>query len=138
VLNRLDVYTAVHKMQRARLCALIVEAGTADPHDATGRARLANSVQAAIAELHAHAEHEDRFIHPLLREKAPHIAVALDAEHVELDAQLDQLGATAAGYLKSDPATGVDPNVLYRGLAGFAASYFAHVAVEESNALPAL
>jgi len=30
-MNRLDVYTAVHKMQRARLFELTVEAGKTDP-----------------------------------------------------------------------------------------------------------
>jgi hypothetical protein len=138
LVNRLDVYTAVHKMHRARLCGLIVDAGTTDPGDATARTRLAAAVRAAIAELHAHAQHEDRFIHPLLREKAPQVAATLDAEHIELDTHLDELVVVADDYADPRPANSSDPNTLYRALAGFAASYFAHIAVEETEALPAL
>ena len=70
-MNRLDVYTAVHKMHRARLFSLTVEAGQADPADAVTTTRLAVAVDALAAELVAHAEHEDRFIHPLLRTGLP-------------------------------------------------------------------
>jgi len=137
-MNRLDVYTAVHKMHRARLCALIVDAGTTDPDDTVARTRLATAVAALTTELHAHAEHEDAFIHPLLREKAPRIAAALDGEHAGLDAQLDQLSKLASDYAYAGVADGADPNALYRALADFATNYFTHVAVEENQALPAL
>ena len=70
-MDRLDVYTAVHKMQRARLFNLTVEAGKTDPADSVTTARLAAAVDALAAELVAHAGHEELFIHPLLRGKAP-------------------------------------------------------------------
>ena len=90
-MNRLDVYTAVHKMQRARLFDLTVEAGKTDPDDTLATARLAAAVDALAAELAAHGEHEDRFIHPLLRQKVPALAETLDAAHVELDGRLERL-----------------------------------------------
>ena len=136
-MNRLDVYTAVHKMQRARLCNLIVCAGTTDPDDSSGRIRLAGAVNAMIIELRTHAEHEDRFIHPLLRAASPHLATRLEAEHGQLDAQLEHLGSTAASYAELGTPS-ADPNTFYRALADFTAIYFAHVAVEEREALPAL
>jgi hypothetical protein len=73
-MNRLDVYTAVHKMQRARLFDLTVAAGKADGDDTVTTARLARAVGALAGELTSHAEHEDRFIHPLLRATAPTLA----------------------------------------------------------------
>jgi hypothetical protein len=121
-------------MQRARLCRLIVETGTADPSDALSAARLAAAVDALVDELLAHASHEDQFIHPLLRQRAPEIAEELDAAHLELDAHLDRLRELAADV----GASAVEPNALYRALASFAALYFAHVAREEEAALPAL
>jgi hypothetical protein len=133
-MNRLDVYTAVHKMQRARLFTLTVEAGKADPADTVTTGRLAAAVDALAAELVAHGEHEERFIHPLLRARAPELADALDAAHVELDARLDQLRQVASAYATAPG----DPNVLYRALAGFTATYLDHLAVEEGEALPAL
>ena len=63
-MNRLDVYTAVHKMQRSRLFKLTVAAGRADSTDTVTTTRLAGAVSALSDELTSHAEHEDRFIHP--------------------------------------------------------------------------
>jgi iron-sulfur cluster repair protein YtfE (RIC family) len=127
-MDRLDVYTAVHKMQRRRLFELTVEAGTLDPDDAPAATRLAGAVTALCAELSAHAEHEDRFIHPLLRTHAPALAAALEVEHVELDARLEQLREAARR----------DPDGLHRALSRFTATYLAHLAREEDEALPAL
>jgi len=133
-MNRLDVYTAVHKMQRARLFNLTVEAGKTDPDDTLATARLAAAVDALAAELVAHGEHEDRFIHPLLRQKAPALAETLDAAHVELDARLERLRQLSSASATSPG----DPNVLYRALAAFTATYLDHLALEEAEALPAL
>jgi Hemerythrin HHE cation binding domain len=131
-MNRLDVYTAVHKMHRARLFNLTVEAGQADPADTVTMTRLAAAVDALAAELVAHAEHEDRFIHPLLRQVAPALTARLDAAHVTLDARLDRLRQVASA------APAADPNALYRALAAFTAAYLEHLAIEEGEALPAL
>jgi Hemerythrin HHE cation binding domain len=130
VVNRLDVYSAVHKMQRARLFELTVDAGKADPADDQEARRLAGAVDAVVAELRVHAEHESRFIHPLLRERAPQVAASLDAEHEELDGRLAELSAVAHA---SD-----ELNALYRALASFTAHYLEHLAEEESDGLRAL
>jgi iron-sulfur cluster repair protein YtfE (RIC family) len=132
-MKRLDVYTAVHKMQRARLFELTVEAGKSDPADKAGAARLAAAVDTLVDELVAHAEHEERFIHPLLRAQALRLADALEVAHVELDARLDQLRHVATHASDTD-----DPNLLYRALAAFTAAYLEHLAIEEDQALPAL
>jgi hypothetical protein len=107
---------------------LTVEAGTLDPDDAPATDRLAVAVAALCAELSAHAEHEHRFIHPLLRAHAPALAAALEAEHVGLDLRLEQLREAAPS----------DPNGLHRALSAFTATYLGHLAREEDEALPAL
>jgi hypothetical protein len=132
--SRLDAYTAVHKMQRARLFDLTIEAGTTDPNDTIGSIRIAEAVGALCAELAAHADHEDRFLHPQLRQHVPTLAAKLDAQHVELDAHLDELHRVAAAHA----AETRDANVLYRALAAFTATYLVHLACEEGEALPAL
>ncbi len=133
-MNRPDVYTAVHKMQRARLFGLVVEAGKADPSDTANTARLAGAVDRLADELSSHAEHEERFIHPLLHEKAPAIAARLEADHVELDLTLELL-RRLSDSCTDDPG---NPNELYRALASFTGVYLGHLAVEEGEALPAL
>lgn len=133
-MNRLDVYTAVHKMQRSRLFALTVAAGRADSTDTVTIAHLAGAVGALSDQLSDHAEHEDRFIHHLLRIKVPKLAAALDAAHVELNGRLDDLKRAAT----TQAAVGQDTNALYRALASFTATYLEHLAVEEGEALPAV
>jgi hypothetical protein len=133
-MDRIDVYSGVHKMQRARLFELTVAAGRLDPSDHRGRADLAVAVGAVAEELAAHADHEETFIHPVLRRVAPAIAIELEREHVTLDAALDDLRQAASG----DAAATEDPTTLYRVSASFTARYLDHLAVEESAALPAL
>jgi hypothetical protein len=134
VMERIDVYSAVHKMQRARLFELTVDAGRLDPSDRDGRAALAGAVDALVDELVAHADHEDRFIHPVLRQVAPSLACELEREHASLASALDDLRHTA-----SRGAAGMgEPTMLYRELASFTAHYLDHGAGEEGAALPAL
>jgi hypothetical protein len=131
---RIDVYSAVHKMQRARLFELTIEAGRLDPSNREGRVALAGAVDALVDELVTHADHEETFIHPVLHRVAPAITNELDREHATLASTLDELRHTA-----SRGAAGVDePTMLYRALASFTARYLDHVAVEEAVALPAL
>ena len=111
-----------------------VEAGKTDPADTSATAELAAAVDAAATELVAHGEHEERFVHPLLRAHAASLADALDAAHVDLDTRLDQLRQVAA----SSRSTPTNPNVLYRALAAFAATYLEYLAIEENEALPVL
>jgi iron-sulfur cluster repair protein YtfE (RIC family) len=133
-MNRVDVYSGVHKMQRARLFELTVAAGRLDPSDQRGRAELAVAVGAVLEELAAHADHEETFIHPVLHRVAPGIATELEREHATLDTALDDLRQAASG---TAAGTG-EPTTLYRALATFTARYLDHLAVEESAALPAL
>jgi len=133
-MSRLDVYTAIHKMQRVPLFELTVTAGRTDPVDTVAIARLSGAVTAMVGELTSHAEHEDRFIHPLLRAKVPVLAASLDAAHVDLDNRLDHLRRAASAEQMSP----TDPNALYRALASFTAVYLEHLAVEDAEALPAL
>jgi hypothetical protein len=91
-MNRIDVYTAVHKMQRTRLFALTVAAGRADSTNTVTTAHLAGAIRALSNELTSHAEHEDRFIHPPLRIRVPELAAALDAAHGNSMAALSTSG----------------------------------------------
>jgi hypothetical protein len=133
-MERLDLYSAVHKMQRARLFGLTIEAGRLDPSDREGSVALAAAVGAVVDELVAHADHEETFIHPVLWRVAPAVAGQLEGEHTALNVALDDVRDAAQRC-----EVGLDtPTVLYRALASFTARYLDHLAVEESTALPAL
>jgi iron-sulfur cluster repair protein YtfE (RIC family) len=133
-MNRLDVYSAVHKMQRARLFELTTEAGRTDVADTRAAEEIAGAVEAMIEDLLAHADHEERFIHPLLSQKAPEVASILEAAHFQLDALMGELSDRA----RNAETSADDPNGLYRALARFTAAYLEHLDDEEQKALPIL
>jgi iron-sulfur cluster repair protein YtfE (RIC family) len=70
-MSRVDLYRNVHMGQRARLFRLAVELGAARTTQEGVLADLARRCQAMIHELREHADHEDTYIHPLLRRRAP-------------------------------------------------------------------
>jgi hypothetical protein len=96
---------------------------------------VSRAVDAVVAELLAHAGHEERFVHPALARCAPDLVAELEAAHVALDARLDALRATARSFADAAPE---DANALHRALSSFTAAYLAHLEVEEGTALPAL
>jgi hypothetical protein len=125
-MERIDLYRKIHKAQRAWLGRVLAAAGRLDAGDPAATAAIRTDAGRLVAHLRSHAEHEERFIHPLLGEIAPTVTAALDAEHHVLEAQLG--GVVAAGNAAQ----------LYDALGGLAAAYFAHLEVEERQAMPAL
>ena len=136
---RPDLYRNVHMGQRARLFALVVELGAADTADSGALARLADRCLAMTQELREHADHENTFIHPLLRARAPAAAEALDTEHVRLDAALRALDERAR-ELPNAPVGSLPEaqHGLYLVLNEFISAYLTHLHAEETVAMPAL
>lgn len=123
---RLDVYTKVHKGQRAWIAHCLVAAGKTDPQAALS---LAAEVERLLQHLAAHADHEERFIHPVLREAQPDLADELEQQHAALDPLFTSLAMAASQ---------ADVPALYRALARLAGAYFQHLEAEETRAMPAL
>lgn len=136
---KIDLYRTVHMGQRERLFALAVEIGAADTAEPGCAARMAERCLAMTRELCEHADHEDRYIHPLLRERAPEAADALDAEHVRLDAALAALDDRAR-RLSTTPAESLPEaqHGLYLAVNELISAYLAHLHAEETVAMPAL
>jgi hypothetical protein len=135
---RIDLYRNVHKGQRALLFGLAIELGRADCGDEAALAALVDRVRGAIADIRSHADHEETFIHPLLRARAPQIAAALDREHRQVDAALSDLESRLGRLdaLQEDRyAASLD---LYRAWCRMVSSYLAHLDVEECLAMPAV
>ncbi|MEV6563154.1 hemerythrin domain-containing protein [Streptomyces kronopolitis] len=136
---RTDLYRNVHMGQRARLFTLAVELGAADLSRRGAAAEQAHRCLAMTQELREHADHEDTFIHRLLRERAPEAADALEAEHVRLDATFAALDERARAL----PGTAADAlpdarHALYLALSEVISAYLAHLHLEETVAMPAL
>lgn len=138
-MTKVDLYRNVHMGQRQRLFALTVELGSTDTADMPGLSALADRCLAMTQELREHAEHEDSFIHPLLREKAPAAAKALDSEHARLEIALDDLDAQARLLADVPPERRDEAqHRVYLALNGLISAYLAHLDAEETIAMPAL
>ncbi|WP_175409894.1 hemerythrin domain-containing protein [Streptomyces sp. TRM64462] len=136
---RIDLYRNVHMGQRARLFALAVDVGAADIAPPGAAAHLADRCLAMTRELREHADHEDTFIHQLLRERAPEAADVLDAEHVRLDAAFAGLDERARELPAADAEALPDAqHALYLALNEVISAYLAHLHAEETVAMPAL
>ncbi|WP_251096412.1 hemerythrin domain-containing protein [Streptomyces sp. Caat 7-52] len=136
---KIDLYRNVHMGQRARLFTLATELGASDITSRGAATEQANRCLAMTQELREHADHEDTFIHQLLRERAPEAADALDAEHIRLDAAFAALDERA----RAMPNTSAEnlpeaQHALYLALNEVISAYLAHLHLEETVAMPAL
>lgn len=135
---RIDLYRNVHKGQRAHLFSLAVELGRADHEDTANVNALATRLRSALAELRRHAENEERFIHPLLRARAPKIAAMLEREHEDIEPALAEVELRLAG-LENAPGSPIETGAeLYRVWCRMVSDYLAHIDAEERIGMPAL
>lgn len=131
---RIDLYTLPHKALRVA----VAHGGTI--LSATDPARLDGDlvvVRSILAELRSHAAHEDEFIHPLLARLVPTVEAELAAQHVELDAGLDDLERTLDDLQGRDVAPD-EITALFRAYERVAARNLLHLDHEETVAMPAL
>jgi hypothetical protein len=117
--SRYDMYNNVHKGLRRALCSLLADAGSARLVE---YAEIRSRWLALEEMLHAHHEHEDRFIGPHLARIAPSLFAQMEREHAAIDGEL-----AAVHRVSQQP----DPKAFYRALARFFATYLAHMAEEE-------
>jgi hypothetical protein len=135
---RIDLYRNVHKGQRAHLFGLAVELGRADHEDAADVRALAARLRSALAELRRHAENEERFIHPLLRARAPKVAAMLEQEHDGLEPALAEVDEMLDGF-EGAPQNPFEAGAeLYRAWCRMLSAYLAHIDAEERIGMPAL
>lgn len=90
-MKRADLYTVIHKAQRAHMFALGTKIGKTDFSDARAAEDVARELKAFIQHIREHGQNEDNFIHPMFRELGDHAVDALDEEHHDLDKELDKL-----------------------------------------------
>jgi hypothetical protein len=114
--SRYDMYNNVHKGLRRVLCGLLTDAGSAT---AAEYPEISSRWLAVEDKLHAHHEHEDRFIGPHLARIAPALFAQMEREHHAIDQEIAAVRGAAS------------PQAFYRALARFSSIYFAHMAEEE-------
>jgi hypothetical protein len=130
---RLDIYSSIHKALRALMADTLFKLGRMDPDDPQDVAQTAQDVRRLLDVCRSHANHENRFIHPLLEAHAPGASRAVVYEHADHEEEAGRIGAAAAGLMtcvagERAPAAAA----LYRSLALFIASNFEHQHLEET------
>ena len=133
---RFDLYTLVHKGQRRVLFEITSAAGQLSAHDGAGRQELTDRIRAFFATMVEHADHEDRYLLPLVVQAAPELAARMQAGHVALDTQLADVLANVDAALAAQ--TRPADLELYHALAQLTSTYLAHVALEDLEVQPAL
>ncbi len=134
-----DIYRDIHKGIRAELFGVTIAAGNVDPgdHDAVeaGSDRLRTLTQLLIS----HAEHEEEFLQPVVKQHAPKLADIIVEDHVALEKQMaciEVLSDRIVDAVATERRRMT--HRLYLALASFTAEYLQHQAFEEMEIAPAL
>lgn len=134
-----DLYRDIHKGIRAELFALTGAAGSLDHTNPIAWAAFGDHVDSVAAMLTLHAEHEDQFIDPVLREHQPDLATQVVDQHDRLDASFNAV--VEAAHAGRRAAVGDQRRIAhyaYMELASFTGGYLEHQALEEQVIMPLL
>ncbi len=121
-MSRIDLYTFIHKAQRAHLFALSSRIGRADFSDEKEVNSIEQELRSMIFHLREHSVNETTFIHPLFHEIGDQISV-IEHEHDDLEKELNKLE-----HILNEK----DWKELYPELNRFIASYLTHQDEEET------
>jgi iron-sulfur cluster repair protein YtfE (RIC family) len=133
-----DIYRDIHKGIRAELFGVTTAAGSVDPHDDEAIAALLQRFRALVGLLDGHADHEDRYLAPLIQRQSGVLAAAISQDHGALEGQLHQLASTLENISSSKSERRRATHRFYLGVASFTSAYLEHQSVEELEVMPAL
>lgn len=135
---RYSLYTEVHKGIRSLMMDLVVRAGRTDFDQPAAVAALEQATRNAFFMLESHADHENRFIGPVVQKHAPAIAEEMFGDHHQQEEQLMAL-LTEVSELAGNPT-----DARTRGhrfvvtLSAVFGDMLVHMAEEEHVIMPAL
>jgi hypothetical protein len=125
-----DFYRQIHKGIRHALFHTTLRAGSLEVADV-------DAVESFL--LHGHHHHEDVFVQPLLERHASSLALAIAAQHGDLEDAMTRLEERGRrlGTVGRPGRAGAALN-LYLDLSRLASVYLAHQLIEETEVMPAL
>jgi hypothetical protein len=134
-----DLYRDIHKAVRVFMFDVTAAAGRIDPSDRGARVGHATKVKELVKFLQFHALHEDTHIEAAIIKVLPDRAAEIVADHVALEARMDELVAVSDLVLdetRDDARAAL--HRLYLDLGSFVSAYLAHQDLEERLVMPAL
>ncbi len=139
--NQIDLYRDAHKGQRLKFSMISKAAGTFEPSNREPHASLEGEIILFREHMFLHANHEEKFIHPLLSERVPGGANRLNEDHQVMHRQLDEV-VSCFGEIKNK-STDFEKlqeivQEFYLAWNRFMAFYLGHIDYEEEQVMPAL
>ncbi|MCY3003670.1 MAG: hemerythrin domain-containing protein, partial [Planctomycetota bacterium] len=132
-MNRLELYTTVHKGLRSALFAAAERVARTNFADPAAAREVAGSLGFLLDLLEEHAHHEDEFIQPVYQRHNSELALTLADDHARVEGLGRELRAMAA---RLEAATEVERVSLGRRIHErmnqFLAEHLQHMAREES------
>jgi hypothetical protein len=141
MVQRFDLYGAVHKGQRRAIFNLGIKAGSLDPGDSMALVGLMKDLVELRDEIRSHAALEERFIHPILSARSAGAARSLEADHREMHMMFDDM----VEQLETTQGKDIPPEVqgdmvkeFYHSWCRFASFYLIHIDGEDEYIQPTL
>lgn len=134
VLQRLDMYTPIHKALRAFMSDTLVRLGSVDHADDGDRRRTLDQVDALLAQMKNHLDHENHFVQTAIEARCAGGGSCTAHDHVEHLESISNLEDECRALRDARPeqraALGLS---LYRHLGAFVADNLQHMLVEERD-----
>ncbi len=130
-----------HKGQRLKFSMISKAAGNLDPNDENAPTALENEILSFREQMFLHADHEDKFIHPILSEKVPGGADKLTEDHRIMHRQFDDLLACLGEIKKKLKDFEKREDLFqefYLAWSRFMSFYISHIDYEEETVMPTL
>jgi hemerythrin-like domain-containing protein len=141
MVQRFELYGAVHKGQRRAIFNLGIRAGSLDPEDSSALDALMKDLVELRDEMRSHAELEEKFIHPILRARSAGGARSLEADHEEMHVMLDDMVEqleTTRGKDFPPEVQGDMVKEFYHAWCRFTSFYLIHIDGEDEYIQPTL
>ncbi len=141
MVQRFELYGAVHKGQRRAIFNLGIIAGSLDPEDSSALGALMKDLVELKDSIRSHAYLEEKFIHPILSARSAGIARSLEVDHERMHMMLDdmvkQLETTRKKAVPPE-AQGDMVKEFYHSWCRFASFYLIHIDGEDQFIQPTL
>lgn len=131
---RFDTYGPIHKALRHAMAHTLHGLGTLDVHDEQELRAALDGVDALLALMRSHLQHENDFVHTAIEARQPGGAARTAAEHLQHLEALQQLQDESRALRHAQPAQRPPlAQRLYRHLAAFVGENLVHMQVEETD-----
>lgn len=131
-LPRIDMYTPIHKGLRAFMSDTLVRLGSVDHNDDSDRQRTLDQVDALLAQMKSHLEHENHFVQTAIEARSAGAASRTAHDHIDHLECISNLEDECRALRDARPEQRAGLGLsLYRHLGAFVAENLQHMLVEE-------